>query len=202
MTYDRRGKGRSADTQPWSPAREVDDLVAVINAADLGPVAMYGFSSGGTLALYAASHGAPVERILALEPPLGPLPGIAELHQKTAALVETGDGAGAIRAFHQFQGVPEDVIEQLAPLREALAPAASTIRYDTTLTDHVTDDTLADVGVATLALASQASPPPLSEFAHRVAAHVPGAEHHLLPGDWHGIEPAALIATIRDFCLR
>src|SRR5918994_4527397 len=30
--YDRRGRGDSADTQPYSPARELDDLRAVIDA--------------------------------------------------------------------------------------------------------------------------------------------------------------------------
>jgi pimeloyl-ACP methyl ester carboxylesterase len=44
-TYDRRGRGESGDTPPYTPEREVDDLAALI--ADAGGAAhVYGFSSG------------------------------------------------------------------------------------------------------------------------------------------------------------
>ncbi|WP_147917232.1 alpha/beta fold hydrolase [Ruania zhangjianzhongii] len=201
ITYDRRGKGDSGDTPPWSPAREAGDLVAVIEAAAISPVNVYGLSSGGTLALYAAANGAPIDRLVVLEPPLGPLPGVNELEAQLTTLVEAGDGAEAIRIFHEFQGMPDEVIEQLAPMRAALAPAAGTIRYDTTLSNTVTDDLLALVAAPTLALSSQASPPLLTDFAARVGTHAPRAEHRSLPGDWHGLSTGTLVSAIREFCL-
>jgi dienelactone hydrolase len=66
--YDRRGRGQSGDTQPYSPAREVEDIAALVEAAG-GSAVLLGLSSGGTLALEAAASGLPVTRLVAYEPP-------------------------------------------------------------------------------------------------------------------------------------
>lgn len=200
ITYDRRGKGASGDSQPWAPAREAEDLAAVVAAGGIGPASVYGLSSGGTLALYAAATGVAIDRLVVLEPPLGPLPGVGDLEERLTALVAAGQGAEAIRTFHEFQGMPAEVIDQLAPMRDALAPAAGTVRYDTAMADAVTDDLLAAVDVPVLVLSSQASPPLLTDFAERVGAGVSQGEHRSLPGDWHGVETALLVEQVRAFC--
>jgi hypothetical protein len=52
ITYDRRGRGESGDTQPYSVQREIEDITALI--AEFGDTAMvFGESSGGVLALEA-----------------------------------------------------------------------------------------------------------------------------------------------------
>ena len=38
ISYDRRGRGESSDTQPYSVAREIEDIDALIDAADLPPL--------------------------------------------------------------------------------------------------------------------------------------------------------------------
>src|SRR5262249_12365626 len=43
--YDRRGRGESGDTAPYAPEREIEDLIAVIEAAG-GQADVYGISSG------------------------------------------------------------------------------------------------------------------------------------------------------------
>src|SRR5687768_15941530 len=48
-TYDRRGRGDSGDTQPWSLEREVEDIAALVRHAG-EPVYLYGISSGAVLA--------------------------------------------------------------------------------------------------------------------------------------------------------
>jgi len=61
VTYDRRGRGASTDTQPYAVEREVDDLAALI--ADAGGSAfVYAVSSGSLLALHAAAIGHPAGR--------------------------------------------------------------------------------------------------------------------------------------------
>ena len=55
--YDRRGRGASGSTPPFAPAREIEDLEAVINEA------------GAALALDAAARGVPIERLALYEPP-------------------------------------------------------------------------------------------------------------------------------------
>ncbi len=50
FAYDRRGRGESTDTLPYSVEREIDDLASLIEAAG-GSAFVYGFSSGAILAL-------------------------------------------------------------------------------------------------------------------------------------------------------
>src|SRR5438445_6154670 len=54
ISYDRRGRGDSADTPPYSPEREVEDVAALIDEAG-GPACLYGHSSGAAIALKAAT---------------------------------------------------------------------------------------------------------------------------------------------------
>lgn len=48
VTYDRRGRGESSDTQPYAVEREIEDIDALIEAVS-APVYLYGFSSGSVL---------------------------------------------------------------------------------------------------------------------------------------------------------
>jgi len=66
--YDRRGRGGSGDTQPYTRERELEDLAALMEAAG-GSAALLGLSSGAALALEAAAGGLPVTRVAAYEPP-------------------------------------------------------------------------------------------------------------------------------------
>src|ERR1051325_9411844 len=50
FTYDRRGRGESGDTQPYSVQREIEDIEAMIGEAG-GSACVYGISSGAALAL-------------------------------------------------------------------------------------------------------------------------------------------------------
>ena len=68
-SYDRRGRGDSGDTAPYSVEREVEDLAAVIGAAG-GAACVWGLSSGAVLALDAAAAGLPIHRLAVQEPPL------------------------------------------------------------------------------------------------------------------------------------
>src|SRR5258708_5007222 len=51
-SYDRRGRGESTDTKPYSVQREIEDIEALIDVAG-GSAYLYGISSGGALALEA-----------------------------------------------------------------------------------------------------------------------------------------------------
>jgi hypothetical protein len=54
INYDRRGRGKSTDTQPYAVEREVEDIEALIDASG-GSAFLFGSSSGAVLALEAAS---------------------------------------------------------------------------------------------------------------------------------------------------
>jgi len=57
-TYDRRGRGDSDDTAPYTVDREVEDIEALIAQAG-GSADLHGISSGAALALEAANRGLP-----------------------------------------------------------------------------------------------------------------------------------------------
>src|SRR3954465_8691579 len=59
VSYDRRGRGASGDTEPYAVEREVEDLAAVIAAANpAGPVYAHGAAPGGPLVLRRRPVGA------------------------------------------------------------------------------------------------------------------------------------------------
>src|SRR6516225_7395414 len=69
ITYDRRGRGESTDTQPFALEREFEDIEALINEAG-GEACLYGISSGAALALEAALKlGHKVGKLALYEPP-------------------------------------------------------------------------------------------------------------------------------------
>jgi alpha-beta hydrolase superfamily lysophospholipase len=71
LNYDRRGRGDSGDTAPYTVEREIEDLQALlVEAGESVPV--YGHSSGAALAVHAAAHGVPIARLVLHEPPYSP----------------------------------------------------------------------------------------------------------------------------------
>src|SRR5438067_5916647 len=68
-TYDRRGRGDSADTKPYAVEREIEDIDALISEAG-GSASLYGHSSGGALALEATAQlGKKVTKLALYEVP-------------------------------------------------------------------------------------------------------------------------------------
>jgi pimeloyl-ACP methyl ester carboxylesterase len=67
--YDRRGRGRSGDTQPYALDREVDDVLAVLGAAGRD-AHLVGHSFGAVCALLAAGRQRGLRTLTLYEPPL------------------------------------------------------------------------------------------------------------------------------------
>lgn len=67
FNYDRRGRGDSGDTAPYTLEREFEDLDAV--AAAGGTAYVYGPSAAAVLALQAATRGSAISRLVCWEPP-------------------------------------------------------------------------------------------------------------------------------------
>lgn len=69
VIYDRRGRGESADTPPYSVDREIDDIEALVVAMG-GQADLYGVSTGAALVLKAAARlKERVSRVAMFEPP-------------------------------------------------------------------------------------------------------------------------------------
>lgn len=115
-SYDRRGRGQSGDTPPYSPAREIEDIAALVAAAG-GSAFLLGLSSGGALALQAAAAGLPLRMVAAYEPPYvddrGQRDGSAH-HGRLTRLVAEGNRGGAVKYFmRDMVGAPAPMVAMM-----------------------------------------------------------------------------------------
>ncbi|HEY6744525.1 MAG TPA: alpha/beta fold hydrolase [Mycobacteriales bacterium] len=216
VTYDRRGRGESGDTPPWSPVREVEDLMAVIRAAMTraatsgredgadGGVAVHTLSSGAVLALHAVAAGAPIRSLSLFEPPidLNAAPDADTMDvEAVALLVRAGRRREAVQAFQAGIGMPAEMIAGQPPeVLDALDAVAPTLVYDLALTRAgcVPPGVLAAVRIPVLVLSSDTGSGPLGGWAAALAAALPAAQHRTLPGSWHGVPEDLLAGAIRD----
>src|SRR5918994_3279825 len=102
INYDRRGRGDSTEVKPFALEREIEDIAALIEAEG-GSASLWGWSSGGALALRAAGTGIGVERVSVYEVPFmvdpaakRPTPDYGE---RLDELVAAGDRGGAVKHF-------------------------------------------------------------------------------------------------------
>jgi pimeloyl-ACP methyl ester carboxylesterase len=199
-TYDRRGRGGSGDTPPYAVEREVEDLAAVIAEAG-GSACVYGFSSGGLLALHAAAGGLPIDRLALFEPPVRgeDEPPNSGFTAEIAQLVSTGRRDAAVDRFLTAIGVPPDVIAEMAPVRPALEAVAHTLVYDCESSDATTFELLRSVPTPALVLDSQGSSDDLTGGTAAIAGALPNGTRRSLAGRWHGVQDEDLAPVLTGF---
>jgi alpha-beta hydrolase superfamily lysophospholipase len=140
INYDRRGRGRSGDTAPYSVDREIEDLQAVVDSA-AGPVGLFGTSGAAFLAFRAAASGVPCVSIAVWEPPYilpGSRPPVPDDYaDRQAELAEKGDtGAMAELFLVTAVGMPAQMVTGMrqAPFWKFMEAAASpALVYDAQL---------------------------------------------------------------------
>lgn len=202
VAFDRRGRGDSTDTRPYAPAREVDDLKALIEAVG-GSAMVFGHSSGAVLSLEAAAAGVAITRLAINEPPY--LTGNAETRSATMrdveAALEAGDRGTAVEIFIRTTGVPFDPAMKTQPWFVALEAVARTIPYDLALVgdSSVPVDQLAKITAPTLGLYGGASPAWAAASIAAVVGAIPGATQKVLEGQTHAANPAVLAPVLIDF---
>jgi pimeloyl-ACP methyl ester carboxylesterase len=176
FTYDRRGRGDSGDGAAYAVEREIEDLEALIEQAG-GSACVYGTSSGGNLALEAATRGASIGKLALWEPNFlvddsrPPLPD--DYVEHLDELVAAGRRGDAVEYFMTTAvGMPAEFV---APMRElpmwpGMEQAAHTLAYDGTV-------------VAGFAL----------------DAALPQAQHRTLDGQPHNVAADAVAPALREF---
>ena len=115
LRYDRRGRGLSTDAAAYEPAREVDDIAALIDAVD-SPAALYGYSSGCLLAAHAVAAGLPINRLVLFEPPLEPDSRWVDSELAPVAAVPLPEGDDLVRSLVTFltagmRSAPPPIVE-------------------------------------------------------------------------------------------
>jgi pimeloyl-ACP methyl ester carboxylesterase len=206
--YDRRGRGDSGDTAPYSPDREVADLAAVIEAAGSGAF-VYGHSSGAALALRAAWSGVPMAALVAYEAPFI-IPGTREVPADPSAtitaMVEAGRRGDAVRFWMtDVVLLPAQVVAGMerAPFWAGLEALTHTLPYDLALTAYqgVPAAGLAGITVPVLVLGGGNSPEWFHQSVQATAAAIPGARLVWLEGQDHGAPPEVLTPVLTEFFL-
>jgi pimeloyl-ACP methyl ester carboxylesterase len=181
----------------------VEDLAALIDQAG-GSAFVYGFSSGGLLALHAAAQGLTIPRLAVLEPPIATdadRPGQSSFAAEITELLAAGRREAAVSFVLTSIGVPDEVMAEMREDRSwsAMEAVAHTLVYDSKLSEAMSRQLLASVTVPTLVLDSQGSGDDLTGMAASVSKHMPNTTHRSLAGQWHGVSDGVLAPALTDF---
>lgn len=210
INYDRRGRGRSGDTAPYSVDREIEDLQAVVDST-AGPVALFGTSGGAFLAFRAAASGVPCASIAVWEPPYilpGSRPPVPDDYaDRQAELAEKGDtGAMAELFLVTAVGMPAEMVAGMrqAPFWGFMEAAASpALVYDAQLAGDFRLDPAQQAKVTCPVLVLDGGTTPwLSQAAGAVAAATQAVERQTLAGQPHNVAAAALAPALVAFFTR
>ncbi len=224
-TYDRRGRGDSGDTQPYSPDREVADLAAVIEAvsgsrsgagaagsgaAGSGAGAfVFGHSSGAALALRAAAQGVPMAALVAYEAPYV-MPGTRTLAEdpvgRITELVSSGRRSDAVKFWMtDVVQAPAEMIPMMenSPMWAGLEALTHTLPYDLALAGDqgIPVDYLAKITVPVLVVGGANSPEWFHRTVEATTEAIPGARLTMLEGQDHGAPPEVIASVLTGFFL-
>lgn len=211
LTYDRRGRGQSGDTLPYSIYKELEDIQTLIEHNG-GKAYLFGHSAGAALALFAAAEF-PGEtlKVAAYEPPVS---GSWFERVLTDLLVrwiqkqvDKGENLAVVTRFMHFVGMDEDLIaETLAGEHgQAIIDMAITIAYEAKIQNasglflksraqHLTQPVLMLAGTRSF----KTAPGIMADYTHTI----PLAESILLEGQTHTFEPQVIAPILREFFLR
>jgi pimeloyl-ACP methyl ester carboxylesterase len=212
FSFDRRGRGDSEDTSPYSVEREIEDLEAVIDEAG-GPAFVHGQSSGAVLALEAtAKLPTKVRKLSLYEPPFivddsrPPPPENFVSHIKE--LITANRRGDAVEFWMtDVVGAPAEAVAQMrsAPTWPALEAVAHTLPYDiAVLGDNMAGNPLpaqrwTSVTLPTLVMDGGASPAWIGNSAQALADILSNAQHRRLEGQTHNAAPEVLAPEIERF---
>lgn len=212
FTYDRRGRGESGDTAPYSIDREIEDLHALIEEAG-GSACVFGSSSGAALALEAATSGVPMQKLMLYEAPFivdDSRPPIANdfLARLTDSLARDKRGE-AVKMFMKLMGVPIAgiVVMQLLPAWRRLKGVAHTLPYDISIVRNnlrgvpLRTEQWSAVSVPTLVMNGGKSPAWMGTAMRSLAAVLPDAQYRILDGQTHILRATALAPVITRYVL-
>lgn len=208
ITYDRRGRGESTDTQPYAIEREIEDIEALINEAG-GQACVYGISSGASLALEATLKlGEKVKRLALYEPPYNDDEAARQAlrnYTKQLAEVLAEDRKGdALGLFMMLVGMPPEHLEGVRqhPMWPMWEAVAHTLPYDAAaLGDDgsVPIEKAARITVPTLVIDGSASFPFMHTTAVALTKALPNAEQRTLEGQTHEVEASVLAPVLVEF---
>ena len=207
VDYDRRGRGESGDTAPYSVKKEVEDLAAIVAGPGGGKPLVFAQSSGAALALEAAASGVPMRTLFAYEPPymVGDPPDrpAPDFKEHLEGLVSRGERDEAVKYFMRTVGVPGFILAvmRLFPFWKDLRSVAHTLPYDAAVMAGFDFPTkrLATLKVPVVAVAGEKTTPTLKRSVDEVARTVPGAKRLESPKMNHAVNAKRMAPLLRSW---
>jgi pimeloyl-ACP methyl ester carboxylesterase len=212
INYDRRGRGESGNTLPFSPQREIEDIAALIEGPAGGRASILGYSSGSVVALEAAVAGLAIDKVIMYEPPFvtagsGFPPPPDDYVERLNAMAAAGDKDGPPTFFMSTVGMPPQAIEgaKQSPMWPIMQSVGPTIAYDGQFmfaayyTAGKFPERWKKATMPVLVLNGDASFPFMPSAAQAVTNALPNARHKVLVGQGHGPRPDVFAPAIRDF---
>jgi pimeloyl-ACP methyl ester carboxylesterase len=209
--YDRRGRGESGNTQPFTKEREIEDVQALIEAAG-GSAIVFGFSSGGVVALDAAALIPGITKIGVYEPAIivddsrQPVPADYAAHLLTLSVENKRDEAVEYFMIHAV-GVPAEYIGGMKADSSwaGMAEVAHTIAYDAAFVGSIMQgkplptDRWDKVTVPALVVDGSASDAWVHNAADALAQVLPNASRQTLEGQTHSVDANVIAPLMLDF---
>lgn len=206
--FDRRGRGESTDTQPYSPRRELEDISALINTLDK-PVYLFGMSSGAILSLMAAADNLPIAKLVLFEPPFeieenNNTQNSSNHYHKVKDLIATNDRSGAVKYFmRNIAGIPSFVIAIMhwLPIWKKMKANANALPYDLEITKSFTLQNLDDqsISIPTLIAYGGKSENKMQKAAQAASDRMKYSVTQMLEGQNHNVSMKVLAPTLIDF---
>lgn len=206
VTYDRRGRGDSGNTEPYAPEKEYADLAAVAAATGAGAPFVFAHSSGAAIALRAAAAGLGVAGTVAYEAPFqnedAPQPDL-DPAEHIRHLLAAGRRSEAVTFWmSEVVRLPADVLAQMegAPWLRALEPLTPTLPYELAVSaGGVPARELARITSPVLILGGANSPGWFQRSVAEQAAVIPGAQLRMLEGYGHDAPPEVIAPILIEF---
>ncbi|HEX8083577.1 MAG TPA: alpha/beta hydrolase [Solirubrobacteraceae bacterium] len=205
---DRRGRGASRDeaTGPYALDREVEDVLAVIEAIG-APVRYLGHSYGALLGLEALTRTDAIERALLYEPPFD-TPGnvmiAGDVLDRIDERIAAGDRDAALEVFYrEVLGADPAPFKELPMWPVRIAIAHTIVREGRIGLEYVLDPARFEhVDTPTRILLGTESPAPFRAAAVAAAAAIASSEIVALDGQGHTMidaDPRGFVRQVVDF---
>ena len=210
ITYDRRGRGESGDTQPYAVEREVEDIAALLEVAG-GTAYMTGFSSGAALTIEAANRLPGITKIALYEAPFvvdgTGKPITPAFLASLKAAVAQNQRSKAVKMFMRQVGTPAfmTVIMPLFPMWSKLTAVAHTLPYDiSTVVAYGSGKPLpatlgSSIKASILVMDGGKSPTWMRHSMQALSQTLPNARYRTLAGQTHMVKSEALAPVLIEF---
>lgn len=203
VVYDRLDRGASRSAGGAGPHNEVAVLAALTELVG-GSAVLCGHSSGGAIALFAATQGIPVSGLALWELPFGNIAGgtVPWAHE-VVRRIDAGDLEGALA--HYMKDMPPEWLEgaKQSPMYPQIVAQVVSYRADADALAWTESAPLAElvagIGVPALVLVGERTFPLLERGADALAAALPLATRKAMPGAEHSWDPAPMAAELARF---